>query len=155
MRVCRRCGIAKDLTEFYTRTRRTDKRRSCCKACEKTYTALRRKTHPEYELNWRKQNPDRVRAWAMKRLYGLTDQQFATMIVQQRRSCAICQRSFQRACYALRPRVDHDHKANHVRGILCNGCNLGIGQFGEDPDRLVQASEYLRKYIDSIRAKAA
>ncbi len=42
--------------------------------------------------------------------------------------------------------VDHCHKSGKVRGVLCNGCNIGLGAFEENPDRLRAALEYLAKH---------
>ena len=39
--------------------------------------------------------------------------------------------------------VDHDHRENTIRGILCNRCNKGLGLFRDDPDLL----EYARIYL--------
>ena len=41
--------------------------------------------------------------------------------------------------------VDHNHKTNVVRGILCNHCNRGIGHFLENESVLKSAIQYLIK----------
>jgi len=43
--------------------------------------------------------------------------------------------------------VDHDHKTNKIRGILCNLCNKGLGLFRDNPDFL----EYARIYLLASR----
>ena len=39
--------------------------------------------------------------------------------------------------------VDHNHKTNVVRGILCNHCNRGIGHFLDNESFLELAIKYL------------
>lgn len=39
--------------------------------------------------------------------------------------------------------IDHNHDTGEVRGVLCKGCNQGIGLLGDSPDRLRAAAQYL------------
>ncbi len=39
--------------------------------------------------------------------------------------------------------VDHEHKSGKVRGLLCSGCNTGLGLFDENPVLFDKAKEYV------------
>lgn len=39
--------------------------------------------------------------------------------------------------------VDHDHTTNKVRGLLCNGCNKGLGMFQENLSVLKSAVKWM------------
>lgn len=54
--------------------------------------------------------------------------------------CAICGRAPKAGKHL---HVDHDHETGEVRGLLCFSCNVGIGNFGNDVERLQRAIDYL------------
>ena len=71
--------------------------------------------------------------------YGLTFEEYSRLLDEQQGMCAVCGRDFDGA-----PVVDHDHKTRRVRGLLCHGCNTGLGLFRDDPKALAKAITYLQ-----------
>ena len=64
------------------------------------------------------------RAYHRTRNYGLTEPEYDAMVLKQNGRCAICGQIPKSKRGLV---VDHDHKLNHVRGLLCDGCNVGLG----------------------------
>lgn len=60
------------------------------------------------------------------------------MRAQQGNVCAICKKN------GVSLYVDHDHATGDVRAMLCQRCNVGLGFFQDDSERLISASTYLR-----------
>lgn len=76
---------------------------------------------------------------------GSVQRTVAEMREAQRHRCAICG-VHEKDAPRKRLAVDHNHdatNANAVRGLLCGNCNIGLGQFKDDPDRLAAAIRYL------------
>jgi hypothetical protein len=109
--------------------------------------------------SWRKANPEKARAaqrkcrmkWRdkynekrrinrRKAAYGIEHGDFIAMLEVQQHRCAICPTPID-----SRAHLDHDHLTGKVRGILCGRCNVGLGMFGDSPDVLTNAIEYLKK----------
>lgn len=70
--------------------------------------------------------------------YGITPDDYKVMLDKQNGTCYICKKFDTKALA-----VDHDHDTGKVRGLLCTRCNRGIGLFGDSPDLLARAAEYL------------
>jgi hypothetical protein len=75
--------------------------------------------------------------------YGMALEDFEGLLMVQNFACAICAVSFDPHVRGLNPVVDHSHSMGQVRGLLCHACNLGIGHFKDDPERLRAAIRYL------------
>jgi hypothetical protein len=75
--------------------------------------------------------------------YGLTREQFESVLAEQDGRCKICRSEFDtRDGYTLG--VDHCHETCRLRGILCGNCNLGISYFKHDAEIALAAVAYLR-----------
>ena len=42
------------------------------------------------------------------------------------------------------PHIDHNHKTNEIRGILCHNCNVAVGTFFENVIIINNAVKYLQ-----------
>jgi hypothetical protein len=79
--------------------------------------------------------------------YGIGVAEYDAMHSAQKGLCAICgqpetlKRSMDRATRRLA--VDHCHSSGKVRGLLCSGCNTGLGGLHDDVQLLQKAINYL------------
>ena len=76
----------------------------------------------------------------IKRVYGLTADQYRRLRRVQGGTCAICRRATGKT---RRLSVDHDHKTGAVRGLLCRPCNDVLGWARDDPAMFLRAAGYL------------
>ena len=131
MKKCKKCKETKPLTEFYSRG---DRVASICRVCD-----MQKKM--EFKAKYPEKVKARDRRYALKKLYGITIEEYNRLLKEQDECCAICgkhQLDFEKHLV-----VDHDHNTGEVRGLLCNNCNLMIGNSKDDPDILINGSKYL------------
>lgn len=128
---CKRCGIPKPPTQM-----RPDYRYICLDCFSKIGN--------EWQRNNPKESTRHKRNHSYLKLYGMTLDEVEQMLTLQGGLCAICQHPIG---YSTKRglNVDHDHITGKVRGLLCFGCNNGLGNFKDDPQRLAAAIKYLRK----------
>jgi hypothetical protein len=109
--------------------------RSPCKDCNNAYYAKRRVEQYEKVREYEKKFHTERR---LRYQYGMTEQDLVNMKVQQNNLCAICDKEVPLV-------IDHCHAQGHVRGLLCNPCNMGLGLFKDNPKLLEAASNYINK----------
>lgn len=76
---------------------------------------------------------------SLVRLYGITRADHNRMLVEQNYECLICNKK-------TRLVVDHCHKTNKVRGLICHHCNTALGMFRDDAELLETAKNYLLNF---------
>mgnify|MGYP000119516448 CR=1 FL=1 len=170
---CSGCKTIKPVSEFYKRRDRPNGYASKCKVCRNTYHAEYLKTKNGKDsvkktknLYWQRfgkayaQTPNgkakirnnnakyrqsekgkrAKRNYELFAKYGITLDQFEELFQQQGQKCAICGNDKPLRGFHL----DHCHKTNKVRGILCHTCNSGLGLFKDNPDIFLKAADYLQ-----------
>ncbi len=122
---CRTCGATKPLTEFHKHSVTRLGIRSECKPCRSNDSA---KKHY-------------MRGYNLKRNYGITLDEYESLLSLQRERCAICGTLNGNARNG-QWNVDHDHKTGEVRGLLCTSCNLRLAVL-DNPDWMRKANRYI------------
>jgi hypothetical protein len=122
---CPDCGEDKPPEQFPRNRNTKTGRATYCKPC---HNARNRQTVKRLYGN--------SRHYHLRQKYGIGADEFDALVTKQGMLCPICLK---------RPaeHVDHDHKSGKVRGILCEACNGGLGQFKDNIQTIQNAIEYL------------
>lgn len=93
--------------------------------------------------------PEKVRmecktSW-LKNTYGLTADDVDRMRLAQGGKCAVCGSGFD--CPGVVMCIDHCHKTQKVRGLLCRKCNSALGLLGDDLEVVRSAVLYLSRFL--------
>lgn len=159
MRTCSKCKISKPLTEFYKIGNGINGVRPRCKEC--SAEVEREKYGSDYEFREKKLSSQRIklrtdpayrashmrsqRKWHLKTNYGMTIEDFDSMLASQNGGCAICGTKPIEGIPKTRMVIDHCHKTKAIRGILCDLCNTALGKFKDDVGLLNKAIDYLTR----------
>lgn len=76
--------------------------------------------------------------------FGISADEYMKMFSKQDGKCAIC--GTPNGVYKKSLAVDHCHKTQKIRGLLCLKCNHALGQMGDSIDLLRRAISYLEEY---------
>ena len=105
-----------------------------------------------YHLDWERRNKERRKltgsrtkearqTWFRKSKYGLTKIDYEDLLKTQNGLCALCSRKPKRLV------VDHCHKTQRVRGLLCDQCNIALGFYEQRLEKNPLVSGYLGRKV--------
>ncbi len=115
-------------------------------------------TNPKavYERERRHRVPQRKRTSeehknaSLKKVFGITLDQYNEMLDRQCGVCAICGEKDKKISHHTKKpmslAVDHCHETSKIRGLLCSACNHGLGNFRDNVKLLGAAIAYLQKH---------
>jgi len=107
------------------------------------------------EQNKKNDSPEKSRSRMLKRKYGITLEEYNTMLEKQNGGCYLCgdtdpggPPTTKHFC------VDHCHSSGDVRKLLCNNCNSGLGFFKDNPDLMRLAANYVEDHYPEVPLRA-
>jgi len=115
------------------------------KLSNKKYREKNRELIREKQKKFNKENPIKRKNSMLKYHYGITLDDYNKMFKQQNGKCAICKRHQNNLTRTLC--VDHDHKTNKIRALLCVTCNTDVSVI---ENRLEEMLKYLNKYRKDV-----
>lgn len=142
MKICKKCGIEKSLSEYFNHPMTKDGKFATCKLCDKNRYNKWRKDNPEKRARIRKNE------WLMKN-YKITVEEYERLREKQNNRCNLCfeePRVSRRKNGEKRLQVDHCHKTGKIRSLLCHQCNRALGLLNEDPVLLWRCINYLNEH---------
>ena len=151
VRDCKICKSTKSESEFML----SDRIYGTCKECILKTNSEKYKNSTEKKLKAR----ERSRDWVDKnkvhvkekkyydrlfKTYGLTKTSYDDLLKVQNGGCYICKVTSENSLHGVLV-VDHCHKSNKVRGLLCTNCNSALGLLKDSTEILSSAIRYLEK----------
>jgi len=137
MLTCTVCNESRSEESFSRRKDRPKGYTSRCKECDRKDWSKRKK-------------PELQRAYKLQTNYGLSLEDYQSLLDKQGGLCAICKQTETSKSNVGKPKnlaVDHCHTTGKVRGLLCHHCNTGIGKFMDKVDLLESAIKYLKENL--------
>lgn len=160
---CTKCGIEQPIENFgggFIKSLGRFRRMSWCRTC-----------FDQFQKSWASRNVERVRTKSREfqrrkrqsdptfgqrserrrriKKYGLPDDWYERQLEKQDGVCAICKQpetQVGKKGLVWTLSLDHDHKTNQPRGLLCMLCNHAIHKADHDREWLEAALAYLKMY---------
>lgn len=157
---CYRCKKDKDISEFKKEGHTAAK----CKSCREEITAIKELKSKGNKLFFKsvrqavEENKGIVEIAENNRhkapvvaVYKLKHSIYTELMEQQQNKCAICKIELPTLSKRGRKNhnIDHDHRNNQVRGLICTACNMGLGAFKDNIETIQNALLYLSYFRDT------
>lgn len=138
MKECPKCGEIVPVERFRKKNRHGQPI-GWCRDCDRK---ANRKRYHEKDSTKKSTREASTRHY-LKKLYGMTLEQYREMEEQQDYRCAICREpETQNRNLA----VDHCHSTGKVRDLLCQSCNTAIGKLKDSPELIRAAADYIESH---------
>ena len=115
------------------------------------------KEHYETYLKpWQNRNKEKLQKYRkdadLYKRYGLRLEEYNKLLVEQSAVCAICHQPetqiHPKSGLPYQLSVDHCHKTDKVRALLCSRCNRTLGMVTDDVELLQKMIIYIQKYAE-------
>lgn len=120
-----------------------EKHRERVRTYKKSWTENNKDHVKQKQRDWYEKSKRRIKSLYLQREFGITIEEYEHMAQAQNGACLLCGDLPNVRDKSLA--VDHCHKTKKIRGLLCRGCNVGIGNLKDDPILLDKAAAYIRK----------
>lgn len=148
-KVCSFCKKSKPLTEYWKQSKTSNRIHSRCKECMKdeyylwNHSLKGKVSRHLRNKRFYKKHHESCLDEHLRQKFGVPKGTYQRMIVKQKNRCAVCNK---KESWNRRLSLDHNHKTNEVRGLLCHKCNSAIGFAQENTKILKLMIQYLQKY---------
>lgn len=136
---CSRCGHKKPSNQFPKASSKSRGFAWSCKQCKKEKREEKKASMSQND--WMLMN----RKYWLKSAYNISLADYNKKLIEQNHKCAICKCDETEAFKSLLF-VDHCHKTQKIRGLLCHHCNTALGKFRDSKEILKQAIAYLDQH---------
>ena len=149
-KVCSTCKSHKSLSVFSRHPRNKDRLQSRCNDCANLWRREKRKNDKQWrdralaiqnKSRWKNIDNIREKAWLSR--YGITRDDYETMLKVQNGKCAICSSISSGWIRSDKFCIDHCHETGIIRGLLCHPCNIALGKAGDNIQGLTRMISYL------------
>lgn len=126
MKKCSVCKQEKSLADFPVNYVSTD-----------GYLRIARRCLACARINDKKRSPESRKKEHLKHIHGITEETIKRIIKDQDGKCGGC------GCLSRKLVIDHNHKTQEIRGMLCGNCNMSVGLMGDNPNHLRKLANYI------------